>query len=52
LKYKILNFRYIYKPEKKNIGAKRNTLNQEAKGDIIVAMDDDDFYFPGEPMLQ
>jgi hypothetical protein len=28
------------------LGEKRNRLNHEAKGDIIVAMDDDDFYFP------
>ena len=28
------------------IGAKRNALNDEAKGDIIVAMDDDDYYPP------
>lgn len=46
LKHKILNLRYIYSAEKKTIGAKRNLLNQEAKGDIIVAMDDDDYYFP------
>ena len=45
-KDKIPNLRYIYDPEKKLIGAKRNRLNQEAKGTIIVAMDDDDFYFP------
>jgi len=38
--------RYIYDPEKKNIGAKRNRLNKEACGEIMVAMDDDDFYFP------
>ena len=43
---KIPNLRYIYDEEKKNIGAKRNLLNKEAKGDIIIAMDDDDFYFP------
>ena len=46
LKYKLPNLRYIYNAEKKTIGAKRNILNQEAKGEIIVAMDDDDFYFP------
>jgi glycosyltransferase involved in cell wall biosynthesis len=28
------------------IGAKRNRLNKEATGDILVAMDDDDFYSP------
>jgi len=38
--------RYIHEEEKKNIGAKRNRLNKEAKGDIIVAMDDDDYYPP------
>ena len=38
--------RYIREPEKQNIGKKRNRLNQEAKGDIIVWMDDDDFYPP------
>jgi glycosyltransferase involved in cell wall biosynthesis len=40
----IPNIRYIYKDEKMRIGAKRNLLNKEAKGDIIVAMDDDDYY--------
>lgn len=43
---KIPNIRYIYNSEKKTIGAKRNRLNEEAKGDIIVAMDDDDYYPP------
>jgi glycosyltransferase involved in cell wall biosynthesis len=43
---KIPNIRYIHEEEKQNIGAKRNRLNKEAKGDIIIAMDDDDFYFP------
>jgi glycosyltransferase involved in cell wall biosynthesis len=42
----IPNVRYIYHPEKLRIGEKRNRLNQEAKGKIIVAMDDDDFYPP------
>lgn len=42
----IPNLRYIYHPEKLRIGEKRNRLNQEAKGKIIVAMDDDDFYPP------
>jgi glycosyltransferase involved in cell wall biosynthesis len=40
------NVRYIALEEKNNIGAKRNRLNKEAKGDIIVCMDDDDFYSP------
>jgi glycosyltransferase involved in cell wall biosynthesis len=40
----IPNIRYIYKDEKMRIGAKRNELNKEAKGSIIIAMDDDDYY--------
>ena len=39
-----LNF--IWSEDKMTLGEKRNRLNKEAKGDIIVAMDDDDFYFP------
>lgn len=42
----IPNVRYIYEPEKHTIGAKRNRLNAESRGDIIVAMDDDDYYPP------
>lgn len=40
----IPNIRYIYIDEKMRLGAKRNALNREAKGAIIVAMDDDDYY--------
>ncbi len=40
----IPNIRYIYKDEKMKIGAKRNLLNKEALGNIIIAMDDDDYY--------
>ena len=39
-----LNF--IWSEDKMTLGEKRNRLNEEAKGTIIVAMDDDDFYFP------
>lgn len=42
----IPNIRYLSLDEKLNIGAKRNRMNDEAKGDIIVAMDDDDYYPP------
>jgi glycosyltransferase involved in cell wall biosynthesis len=42
----IPNIRYIYKDEKMRLGAKRNELNKEAKGKIIIAMDDDDYYPP------
>lgn len=38
--------KYIALDEKLTIGAKRNRLNDEAKGSIIVAMDDDDYYPP------
>jgi glycosyltransferase involved in cell wall biosynthesis len=40
------NIRYISMDEKVLIGAKRNRLNEEAKGDICVCMDDDDYYPP------
>jgi glycosyltransferase involved in cell wall biosynthesis len=42
----IPNLRYYRIPEKLSIGAKRNKLNDLAKGEICIAMDDDDFYFP------
>ena len=38
------NIRYIREETKQLIGAKRNRLNKEAKGDILVCMDDDDYY--------
>ena len=40
------NFKYIYVEDKVNIGAKRNRLNKEATGSIIIAIDDDDYYPP------
>ena len=42
------NVRYVAVPngEKLKIGAKRNRMNEIAKGDIIVCMDDDDYYPP------
>jgi len=42
----IPNIRYVYKDEKMRLGAKRNLLNDLARGAIIVAMDDDDYYPP------
>jgi glycosyltransferase involved in cell wall biosynthesis len=42
----IPNLHYLRETEKKNIGAKRNRLNREVCGEIIVAMDDDDYYPP------
>ena len=41
---RIPNIRYISLDNKLTIGAKRNRLNDEARGEIIVAMDDDDYY--------
>jgi glycosyltransferase involved in cell wall biosynthesis len=38
--------RFIRSEDKMTIGEKRNVLNKEARGDIIIAFDDDDFYFP------
>ncbi len=43
---KVPNARYIRLEEKALIGKKRNILNAEAKGDIIISWDDDDFYHP------
>ena len=40
------NVRYLYEPTKMTIGEKRNRLNKEAKGAIIISMDDDDYYCP------
>ena len=40
------NVRYYDEDVKLNIGAKRNKLNDLAKGDICVCMDDDDYYLP------
>ena len=44
--HKLPMLRYIRETTKMTIGAKRNRLNLEAKGDIIIAMDDDDYYPP------
>ena len=40
------NVRYIRVEEKMRIGAKRNRLNDESRGNIIISMDDDDYYPP------
>lgn len=44
--HQLPNIRYIHSHDKLRIGAKRNFLNREARGSIIVAMDDDDYYPP------
>jgi glycosyltransferase involved in cell wall biosynthesis len=38
--------KYIKVDERMTIGAKRNRLNAEATGDVIVCWDDDDYYMP------
>ena len=45
------NIRYHYEDEKMRIGAKRNWLNKEARGAIIIAMDDDDYY-PADRIIE
>ena len=42
----LTNIHYYSDDIKLNIGAKRNKLNSLATGDIIVCMDDDDYYPP------
>jgi glycosyltransferase involved in cell wall biosynthesis len=42
----IPNIRYIRKDEKMRLGEKRNELNRLVSGEIVVAMDDDDYYPP------
>jgi len=41
-----LNVRYIRSETKCTIGAKRNRLHEDARGEIVVCMDDDDYYSP------
>ena len=45
-KSRLPTVRYIFSEEKLTLGEKRNKLNELAMGDILVAFDDDDFYFP------
>ena len=41
-----LNVRFIRHATRARIGAKRNELHREARGDILVSWDDDDYYPP------
>ncbi len=41
-----LKIKYIYLSERKPIGFKRNIANRKSSGEIIVYMDDDDYYPP------
>jgi len=43
---RIPTLNFIRYEDKLTLGEKRNLLNKEAKGEIIIAFDDDDFYFP------
>jgi hypothetical protein len=43
---RIPNIRYIRHETRALIGAKRNELHREAKGEIMVSWDDDDYYPP------
>nr|UZT28833.1 glycotransferase domain-containing protein [Nucleocytoviricota sp.]UZT29151.1 glycotransferase domain-containing protein [Nucleocytoviricota sp.] len=38
------NVKYFYYDEKMPLGKKRNIMHKKSKGDIIVYMDDDDYY--------
>jgi len=42
----IPQIKYHYFPEKMTLGKKRNTMHSFCKGDIIIYMDDDDYYPP------
>jgi glycosyltransferase involved in cell wall biosynthesis len=41
-----IGVRYFHSNRRMSIGEKRNFLIQEAKGDVIVQFDDDDYYAP------
>jgi glycosyltransferase involved in cell wall biosynthesis len=43
---KIPQVKYFKYDEKMSLGKKRNIMNEKASGDIIVYMDDDDYYPP------
>lgn len=38
--------KYFYYPEKLTLGKKRNIMHEKTTGDIIIYMDDDDYYPP------
>jgi len=42
----IVNVRYFEHDKKMSLGRKRNLMHEHCKGDIIVYMDDDDYYPP------
>ena len=42
--FQTINIQYIRSETKLSIGAKRNRLHEAARGEILVCMDDDDYY--------
>lgn len=44
--FQTMNIQYIRSEAKQTIGAKRNRLHEAARGEILVCMDDDDYYPP------
>jgi glycosyltransferase involved in cell wall biosynthesis len=42
----IPNVKYFYQKEKMKLGRKRNYMHEKTKGEIIIYMDDDDYYPP------
>tara|TARA_Y100000389_G_scaffold197317_1_gene231705 strand:- start:1309 stop:2052 length:744 start_codon:yes stop_codon:yes gene_type:complete len=40
------NVKYFYQEEKMKLGRKRNYMHEKTKGEIIIYMDDDDYYPP------
>ena len=44
--FRTMNIQYIRSETKLSIGAKRNRLHDAARGEILVCMDDDDYYPP------
>jgi len=44
--FRTLNIQYIQSETKLSIGAKRNQLHAAARGEVLVCMDDDDYYPP------
>ena len=48
----IPNVKYFYYENKMTLGKKRNLMHEKATGDIIVYMDDDDYYPKRELVMQ
>lgn len=46
----LVDIKYISYDEKMNLGKKRNLLHKESKGDILIYIDDDDYYPPERVM--